>query len=650
MRLNSYNSQHMEAVGNLKTLLMQVGSYKLRKDEYITQMQNSSIEPKTPDQLANDPKIKDCDKKIHILQAKYKEVSQRATLCFQKMSNVPFLRRARATRWILTLSTSSYSMLIAFLSAQDESLLPMSTLLQTKCTLQVEKMEPRPYTPACVFLEDPEPEIPGLAICRDGVNWTMPAPDLRDSMGEKEKVHNIEMSGKEDTQAKELSQQKLQKGFRRLEALERKRDSEVLAPSAQKRARQNTNVKDTMVSPLEPSILMSTLKTLPTRNLPSRSGKKLMISPQPKGAVSAISSHWEESGFALCCAKVCPLGRRVAVGCDDSAVRIHSLLRESKRTEPSDIFYGHRNGLPVFGVEWNNDGRSLLSAGGDGTIRLWDTLADDGPFGSQAERTNTGSKGGKRKMQRADFDEDNLFVPGSNVGEAVSYTTGASIAVYKGHSPNTPIWSVAFAPCGYYFCSTGADATARLWTTDRAFPVRLFSGHTSANVNCVGWHPNANYVVTGSDDNTARLWDIQTGHTVRILSGSSAGINNVQISPNGRYCAGTDYSGFVHLWDLGSGRKISIFRQTQPSASKRERTLHSLSFSENSEALAVGGDDCCVRIWDVRSAGSEKSETRKYPIKSFMTHRTVVMDLLYTKRNLLVGVGKRITPVSSISD
>ena len=41
------------------------------------------------------------------------------------------------------------------------------------------------------------------------------------------------------------------------------------------------------------------------------------------------------------------------------------------------------------------------------------------------------------------------------------YASGAALAVYRGHTPNTPIWSVAFAPCGYYFASAGADATGQ---------------------------------------------------------------------------------------------------------------------------------------------------------------------------------------------
>ena len=63
------------------------------------------------------------------------------------MVKLPFLRRARAVRWQITLSNTSYGMLCQFLRStgagvDDTSLLAMSTLLQTKCELHIERRDP----------------------------------------------------------------------------------------------------------------------------------------------------------------------------------------------------------------------------------------------------------------------------------------------------------------------------------------------------------------------------------------------------------------------------------------------------------------------------------------------------------------------------
>jgi WD40 repeat protein len=483
-------------------------------------------------------------------------------------------------------------------------------------------------------------------------------------------------------------------GFRRLQALERKREHEVLPSDP------STGYTYALANPLEPSILLSTLcSNSNSNNNNNNSGpkNKKHASPNHTNATTGgntasaaettvtqtpnvdVSTIWEESGIGLTCCKICPPdGRRVAVGCDDAAIRIWDLMNpqgDGSMGEPAQVLLGHKNGFPIFDVDWNRDGRSLLSAGGDGSVRLWDTMAQ-GPFGtvtrvkpssatmastkkSSAATEKASNAQAKERLEKATKALEqakanpDMVVPGLKQ-EDNPYTSGAALAVYRGHAPNTPVWSVAFAPCGYYFASAGADATARLWTTDRASPVRLFTGHTSKSVNSVVFHPNCNYILTGSEDKTARLWDIQTGRCVRLLTGCAFGINVVKVSPSGQYAAGADYSGIVHLWDLGSGKKVTEFRPNKVESNPQQNTksnhhhqsmIHSLSFSACGTALATGGDDGCVKVWDVRKTATESKPVCDAPSKRFETRRTMIMDLQYTKRNLLLSMGKYATAV-----
>lgn len=36
---------------------------------------------------------------------------------------------------------------------------------------------------------------------------------------------------------------------------------------------------------------------------------------------------------------------------------------------------------------------------------------------------------------------------------------------------------------------------------------------------CIQFHPNSNYIATGSSDRTVRVWDCLTGSQVRIMTG-----------------------------------------------------------------------------------------------------------------------------------
>ena len=74
-------------------------------------------------------------------------------------------------------------------------------------------------------------------------------------------------------------------------------------------------------------------------------------------------------------------------------------------------------------------------------------------------------------------------------------------------------------------------------------------------------------------------------------------------------------------------------------------------------ALATGSDDCTIRIWETLGLGdhssnpefvsmhrgnSSKAGTGSViePAKTFRTRKTSILDLQYTKRNLILSVGK----------
>ena len=141
VRLNTYKTQHLESLSPLKAIMVQVANFQLKADK---------LNADTLSSQAKRNKIAEYEQYIQQLQSKHQDTAKQATSAFNKLKDLPFLRRARAVRWQLTLSTASYGLLAHFLSSR-ESLLPLSTLLQTKCEIQVERRDPLPYTPSCLL-------------------------------------------------------------------------------------------------------------------------------------------------------------------------------------------------------------------------------------------------------------------------------------------------------------------------------------------------------------------------------------------------------------------------------------------------------------------------------------------------------------------
>ncbi len=616
--------------------------------------------------------------RIEKYERDYKSVVDKHTHLLRKLRDYPFLKRVRSVKWHLNLSSTSFAFLARYLRSSD-FLLPMSSLLQSRCHIIVESREPSPFVPSCI-LEDmvsltEESDNDGAERPDDDVRWAAPVhPTTRSNeLGQLEmsvlkdeeslpfpKYYERDEYETQDDYDKDkkrvaFNRAILSRGFRRLAAIEVKREYEV---GMRKSTEMIENEDDQFGNSLEPSVMLSTLCTT---------------------SMAATAKDIEESGVELTCAKLCPPdGKRVAAGCEDSAVRIWSMeswtsfsgkgsVDSSNGVSSKEsvmVLLGHKRGLPVFDIDWNRDGRTLISAGGDGSLRLWDTMA----VGSYGDLSHVVQQSSKKVVAPLDTSD----VPNTNVlgakTESSAKRHGSALVCYQGHVPFKPIWSVSIAPCGYYFASAAADSTVRLWCTDRPTPVRVFTGHYSENVNCVSWHPNCNYVVSGSDDKTVRMWDVQSGNCVRMMSGCRAGVNLLEVSPSGQFVAGSDYSGLVHVWDLRTGRKVNEFNHYEDGSTAQNPVIRSMSFSPCGTALATGSDDSAVRIWDVRGLGNHPSNPEYAAIngrcatsqalniqekvdkgdsqigigglhKTFHAKRTNILDLKYTKRNLLLSVG-----------
>ena len=121
---------------------------------------------------------------------------------------------------------------------------------------------------------------------------------------------------------------------------------------------------------------------------------------------------------------------------------------------------------------------------------------------------------------------------------------------------------------------------------------RIFVGHQEA-VNCVEFHPNANYLISGSDDRSIRLWDINSGKFERVFFMSNQGayktsVTCLSISPDGTKVAGGYDDGAIRIFDISSGSVQAEYFTKEP--------VEDIDYNSNGTLLCSISDKQ-IRVW-----------------------------------------------------
>ncbi|WP_329123740.1 eIF2A-related protein [Streptomyces sp. NBC_01353] len=231
----------------------------------------------------------------------------------------------------------------------------------------------------------------------------------------------------------------------------------------------------------------------------------------------------------------------------------------------------------VRAVAYSPDRRTLVTAGADKTIRLWNTATG---------KTRTTLKGHSDGVNAVAFSPDGSTLATAGADRTIRLwdtDTGTTRATLEGHTQG--VTSVAFSPDGSTLATAGADSTTRLWETADGKALATLEGHTQA-LTSVAFHPDGRTLATGGADKTVRLWDMDTRKTRTTLKEHTEPVTSVVYSPDGQTLATAD-GWDVHLRDGGTGK----VRITSDSAASL------LAFSPDSKTLAAVTDRY-VGLWN----------------------------------------------------
>jgi WD40 repeat protein len=234
--------------------------------------------------------------------------------------------------------------------------------------------------------------------------------------------------------------------------------------------------------------------------------------------------------------------------------------RLNRREFPSDVASGNRQPsqiwdlasgryirpflkipMPRGTIALSPDGRTVLTGGTSGTLRLWDAV------------------------------------------------TGQPLrSIQKGH--NDWVRFAIFNPDGETFLTGSTDKTARLWDAVTGRPVSPPLFHQSA-LGSAAFSPDGKLLITICDDPAVRLWEVEPYQPIQLVLSLGASCTAAAFSPDGKLVVTGDGFGAVRRWDVTSGRFIG------PDL-KHPRSIGSVVFSRDGTMILIGCSDGTARVWD----------------------------------------------------
>jgi len=275
---------------------------------------------------------------------------------------------------------------------------------------------------------------------------------------------------------------------------------------------------------------------------------------------------------------------------------------------------GHR---AVLAVALSPDGRHVLSAGADNTLKLWEVES-----GRQV-RTFVGHEDYVKTMA---FSPDGRYVVSGDGKTLKLWEIATGRARLSFGSWGDMPRSVAFSPDGSFILSGGIGM--KLWSLDSKKPVQTFAFEKYKKlVEVVAFSPDGRYALSAEHPldtpegqpnlkglgSTVTLWDVATGGKLRTFEGHNSFVVAISFSPDGQHILSVGKDGTFIVWNANTGKQLKRFILEHLDLSSAAFTpdgKHLLTANEggvdDKSLKPVGGT---LKLWDAESGRKVRTFT-----------------------------------------
>lgn len=283
----------------------------------------------------------------------------------------------------------------------------------------------------------------------------------------------------------------------------------------------------------------------------------------------------------------------------------------------------------VFDVVWSPDGKTIATASGDSTVRLWNLN------GKEIQKTKVRNNNEVYSISFSPKGKTIVFASDEDIG--LWNIEQGTIQYFTGHQQ--AIRTVSFSMDGEKIVSASMDGIIQIWQlngekfeTLKSFKCcpdeegisRVnFSSNFSSDGNTIVtvsenktvkfWSPQGKLLQTltgnkallwsdtrSSDGNTIAIVDRKNNNVLKILNkqrkelqnlkGHKGSINSIKFSPDGKTIATASEDNTVRIWQVSS-KKLKILK------TDNEAETWSISWSPDGNIIATGRKDKSIQLW-----------------------------------------------------
>ncbi|MAT42179.1 MAG: hypothetical protein CL609_07545 [Anaerolineaceae bacterium] len=246
-------------------------------------------------------------------------------------------------------------------------------------------------------------------------------------------------------------------------------------------------------------------------------------------------------------------------------------------------------------AKWNQEETLILSAGLDGTARIWDSQTGnlvlelpheaqvyDAKWNEDQSRILTNSVDGTAKVWNAHTGE--LFL-------TLSHMSTVTNAMWNENESR--------------ILTNSVDGTAKVWDAESGELILILSHDNS--VQNATWNGDESQILTNSVDSTAKVWDAESGELILILSHDESVTSAIWNEDESRILT-ISVDGAAKVWDAQTGELLFTL--------SHDDAVTNAIWNKDESRILTSSRDQIVKVWNAQTGDVLQSFTHSGSVTS----------------------------------